>query len=54
MTEEQKYKPILTGDSFGVILKCSHCDMPENEGLAFEFKYCPFCGCKIDWSEWEE
>ena len=49
-----KYKPIEVGDSYGVQFLCSRCDFPKNETLVFEFKYCPFCGAEIDWSEWDK
>lgn len=50
----QGYKPVQFGSGYGVQFLCSNCDFPKNDTLTFDMKYCWNCGCKLDWSEWEE
>lgn len=45
------YKPLQAGDSNGVQFQCFVCSCDE---LTMDMNYCPKCGCKLDWSEWEE
>lgn len=48
------YKPIESGNSYGVQFLCSCCNFPKYDTLTFDMKYCWFCGARIDWSGWEE
>jgi hypothetical protein len=49
-----EFKPIAVGDSHSIQHLCSNCDFPKEDTLTLDMKYCFNCGCKLDWSDYEE
>lgn len=45
-----RWEEIITGDNLYVVTICSNCkgDAPIDDGISPIWKYCPYCGAKMD------